>query len=100
MIFVMNGCTLTTATKKNNKKILNLDVGQTIEEILNEMGAPDKNEKYVLGGQETAIWFYRVSPSLNGTGRDNDLMPLVFKNRKLIGWGRDIYNQTVNNLKY
>ena len=100
MIFVVSGCALTTAIKKNNKKISNLDVGQSIKEILDEMGSPDKNEKYVLGEQETAIWFYKVSPGLDRTGRDNDLMPLVFENGKLIGWGRDIYNQTVNNLKY
>jgi len=99
MTVILNGCSFASITKNNSKKILDLDVGQSIKETLDEMGTPDKNEKYILRNQETSIWFYKVSPGIDRTGRDKDLMPLVFENGKLIGWGKDIYYQTISDLK-
>ena len=96
---IINGCTFASVSKKNSKNISDLNMGQSIKETLDEMGLPDKNEKYVLRGQETAIWFYKVSPGFDRIGQDNDLMPLVFENGTLIGWGRDVYYQTINDLK-
>ena len=82
----------------NNEKIMNLNIGQSRQEVLEVMGMPAKREVYQLGNQSVIEFlFYRTS-GWSGTDwgdKDYQFTPLAFENNKLVGWGRNYYDNIV-----
>ena len=82
-------------TLENNARLMTLEQGMTIQEVLERMGPsgdtrvpnPFKSELHSTAEDTlTALFFY------TGTGYvsdipDNDLTPVVFRNDSLEGWG-------------
>lgn len=85
-----SGCGFREAAK-NLDHSRNLRVGMTKEEVVAIMGEPQQNEVYT----RPDIWYYYIEPVwIDGLVTEDECMPLVFKDGKLIGWGRDYYART------
>ena len=69
--------------KENSRK---LRVGMTKEEVLGIMGEPIRDEKFC----EPDIWYY-YNEMVWGDGlvTEDECLPLIFDDGKLIGWGND-----------
>lgn len=79
------GCSLWTI-RKNVRNSRDLRVGMTKEEVLQVMGEPIRNEKFC----EPDLWFYYKDMVWgDGLTTEDECMPLVFENGKLVGWGSD-----------
>ncbi len=89
------GCTYGEIAQRNSNKMLTLNKRQTKQEVLQVMGNPHRNEKYDMNGKDVDIWFYRTSWSEDGLETDDEFTPMVFEDGKLIGWGRNFYDQKI-----
>ena len=85
---------------RNKDKMVNLRIGMTQEEAIEFMGQPFKTEAYSIEGDGYIFLFYRTAgwnssswPPIQDT--DSQFTPLRFENNKLIGWGRNFYDQTI-----
>ena len=68
----------------------NLRVGMSKEQVISVMGQPLADEAY----SSPNLWFYYIDTKwYDGLATEDECMPLVFKNGKLVGWGNDFYNQ-------
>lgn len=87
----------THEAKINNEKIMELQIGQSRYEVLGIMGSPTKREVYKIKNGIIEFLFYRT----RGWGRyesqdkDEHFTPLAFKDKELIGWGRNFYDRTI-----
>ncbi len=80
-----SGCSMWTI-RKNIENSRNLRVGMTKAEVLEVMGEPIRDEKFC----EPDLWFYYIEMVWgDGLITEDECMPLVFENGKLIGWGND-----------
>ena len=85
---VSGGCAHTPwgVIKRNKENSRKLRVGMTKEEVLAIMGEPINDEKFC----EPDIWYY-YNEMVWGDGlvTEDECLPLIFENGKLIGWGND-----------
>lgn len=66
-----------------------LRVGMTKDEVRNIMGEPE-DEVY----SKPDVWFYYIETRWHdGLVTEDECMPVVFKDGKLIGWGKEYYNR-------
>lgn len=83
-----SGCSLLPwwTIRKNIENSRNLRVGMTKEEVKAIMGEPIRDEKFC----EPDIWFY-YNEMVWGDGltTEDECLPLIFENGRLIGWGND-----------
>jgi len=71
---------------RNKENSRNLRVGMTKEEVLGIMGEPIRDEKFC----EPDIWYYYIEMVWgDGLVTEDECLPLIFDNGKLIGWGND-----------
>ncbi len=87
-----------TEAKLNNQKIMNLTIGQPRNEVLDIMGPPAKREAYQLENQRVVEFlFYRTSgwSATDDGDKDYQFTPFAFKENKLVGWGRNYYDNVV-----
>jgi len=67
-----------------------LRVGMTKSEVLKVMGKPLADETFCTPD----VWYYFVqSVWMDGLTTEDECMPLVFKDGKLIGWGNAFYTR-------
>ena len=81
------GCATPWGTiRRNIENSRKLRVGMTKAQVLEIMGEPIRDEKFC----DPNIWFY-YNEMVWGDGliTEDECMPLVFENGKLIGWGND-----------
>jgi hypothetical protein len=86
--------------KKNNTKLMNVQIGQTKEELLQIMGPPAKREAYQLGNNNVIEFLlYRTSgwDSKQMGDADSQFTPLAIKDNKVSGWGRNYYDIVVRS---
>lgn len=97
--------------KVNNEKMMNLNIGMSKEEVLKIMGNPSKREQYQITKDKILEFlFYRtagwsVNRTSSGWGwdisasgdRDEQFTPLTFENNKLVGWGRNYYENVIKH---
>ncbi len=84
--------------KANNKKMMALEVGQSRDTVLIVMGQPTRREAYQLDNQRIVEFlFYRTSGwSRDDRGdKDYQFTPVALEQKKLIGWGRNFYDNIV-----
>ena len=81
---------------KNREAMLKLTAGQSKDQVLSQMGSPYKTEMYSVNGKSLEFWLYITERApMSGSGlRDSNFTPLAFENGKLIGWGRNFYDNT------
>ena len=84
----VGGCAHTPwgVIQRNIENSRNLRVGMTKAQVLEIMGEPIRDEKFC----EPDIWFY-YNEMVWGDGlvTEDECLPLIFENGKLIGWGND-----------
>ena len=81
------GCSTPWGTiRRNIENSRKLRVGMTKAQVLEIMGEPIRDEKFC----EPDIWYY-YNDMVWGDGliTEDECMPLVFENGKLVGWGND-----------
>lgn len=112
IIFLLSGCaTISETTSINRDNFLKLNVGMSKQEAMNIMGAKPMTAYYKPGtygktvsviinnpyrseilkgkGDKIIGVLYYVTDDKNNDGAisDNETMPLVFEESKLMGWG-------------
>ena len=81
------GCAWKQA-EENLQKSTALRAGMTKDDVLRIMGEPERNEIY----STPDVWFYYVRPVwIDGLATEDECMPLVFRDGKLVGWGDEYY---------
>ena len=81
------GCSTPWGTiRRNTENSRNLRVGMTKAQVLEVMGEPIRDEKF----SDPNTWFY-YNEMVWGDGliTEDECLPLIFENGKLIGWGND-----------
>ena len=83
----VGGCSTPWGTAKRNvENSRNLRVGMTKNEVLEVMGEPIRDEKF----STPDLWFYYIEMVWgDGLVTEDECLPLIFENGKLIGWGND-----------
>ena len=91
LLLVVTGCTTPwQEAAKNVENAKRLRVGQTKEEVLEIMGEPLSGETYCTPDR----WFYYIeSVWSDGLVTEDECMPLIFEEGKLVGFGRLFYTQ-------
>ncbi len=77
--------------QQDNKRVINqLEINDSRQSILEQLGAPDFSEAFSKGDDNFRILFYRTQHEhSDGETSKDETTPLVFKNNRLIGWGID-----------
>lgn len=77
--------------QQDNKRIISqLEINDSREIILKQLGAPDFSEAFLQGDDNYRILFYRTQHEhSDGETSKDETTPLIFKNDRLIGWGKD-----------
>ena len=84
VVAVVGGC----VGLRNQKNADQLRAGMTKEQVLAVMGEPIQGEVYT----RPDIWFYFIRSNwLDGQTTEEECMPLVFQDGRLIGWGNEFY---------
>lgn len=88
-VVLQSGCSYFTA-RTNLENSAKLRVGMTKAQVREVMGDPVSDEEYC----RPDLWFYFISPQwYDGLTTQDECMPLVFKDGKLLGWGNEYYNK-------
>ena len=96
MLFAATGCFYFKQQDniENSKK---LRINMTKAQVLKVMGEPIKGEKYATPD----VWYYYIATQWNdGLTTEDECLPLVFRDGKLIGWGWDYYEHVRVEHKY
>ena len=109
---ILSGCStfglrdFSEITLQNNARIMTLQRGMTPEQVVEHIGPsgnsripnPFRSEVYPEGDDTFRAFFFYTGmgyvADLEGIV-DSDLMPVVFKNERLDGWGRSYWKSTV-----
>ena len=89
-----------TEAEKNNAKLMNVQIGQSREELIQIMGPPTKREAYQLGNNKVIEFLlYRTAGWDNQHLGDTDAQftPIAIENQKVVGWGRNYYDSVVRS---
>ncbi len=94
VLLLISSCATPQALmKRNNAKLLKLEIGMPKEEVIQLMGQPVLNEAYQsLYGKSVVIFFYYTQRKWSdGNYTKDECTPVVFENGKLVGWGGEFY---------
>ena len=79
--------------KENKQVISQLEINDSRDSVVAQLGAPDFSEAYTKGDSHYRILFYRTSHERSdGETTKDETTPLVFLNETLVGWGQDALN--------
>ena len=90
-------------TLQNNARIMTLQRGMTPEQVIEHIGPsnnsrvpnPFRSEMYSAGDDIFRAFFFYSGTGFVPSIPDSDLMPVVFKNERLDGWGWSYWKSTV-----
>ena len=81
------GCALPHTSVEKSKQ---LRVGMTKTQVLEIMGDPLSDEVFC----QPNVWYYYIDPVwMDGLITEDECLPLVFAEGRLVGWGRKFYNE-------
>ncbi|MDD5155143.1 MAG: DUF3192 domain-containing protein [Candidatus Omnitrophica bacterium] len=114
LVFIISGCASMTAmrmTSQNRENLSRLQVGMPRATVISIMGrcpmtvscpqGPDKPAKQAtianpyrtetiqINDRKIEIVYYVLNIAEDCTVSEDSLLPMVFEDRKLIGWGKD-----------
>ena len=109
---VLSGCSpyfllgvrdFTEISRQNNAMIMTLQPGMTPEQVVEHIGPssnsrvpnPVRSEVYPAGDDTFRAFFFYTGTGYVASILDSDLMPVVFKNERLDGWGWSYWKSTV-----
>jgi len=77
--------------QRDNQRVINqLEINDSRQSILEQLGAPDFSEAFSKDGEDYRVLFYRTQHEhSDGETSKDETTPLVFKNNLLVGWGVD-----------
>ncbi len=77
--------------QNSNKQVISqLEINDSRQSILEQLGAPNFSEAYMKGSDNYRVLFYRTQHEhSDGETTKDETTPLVFKNDHLVGWGMD-----------
>ena len=79
---------------KNRRKISNLVLDMSIQNVKDSMGTPDFNELHQKGDTKVQVLYYRTHRRAgDGVTTKDECTPLVFENGALVGWGDSAYDR-------
>ena len=83
------GCATPWDTAADNiRRSRDLRVGMTKNEVLAVMGEPIRDEIFC----KPDLWYYYIETVwFDGLVTEDECMPLIFEEGKLVGWGNDFY---------
>jgi len=85
VLLLLAGC-MTDEIRRNLNNAEKLRVGMTKEQVLAIMGEPLSQEAF----NTPDCWYYFVEVRwIDGLYTEDECMPLVFKDGKLVGWGNE-----------
>ena len=86
LLTCVEGCFPWDTIRRNVENSRSLRVGMTKAEVLEVMGEPIRNENFC----KPDLWYYYIEMVWgDGLVTEEECMPLVFENGRLIGWGND-----------
>ena len=86
--------------KINNQRMMKLNIGDSRDSVLMVMGQPAKRESYQLENSRVVDFlFYRTSGwrQSDGGNQDYQFTPFAFENGRLVGWGRNFYDNVIRH---
>ena len=117
---ILSGCSMiglrnfSELTRQNNARIMTLQRGMTPEQVIEHIGPsgnsqvpnPFRSEVYPAGDDTFRAFFFYAGTGYVAMGliaeriadptiQEGDLMPVVFKNEHLDGWGWSYWKSTV-----
>ena len=88
VLLVSAGCWPWYTASRNIDNSKRLRVGMTKKEVLEIMGEPLSDEIFC----KPDCWYYYIEPVwVDGLTTEEECMPLVFEDGKLVGWGRGFF---------
>lgn len=75
----------------NRNNLNKLEIDMTKEEVRKIMGEPYKRELY----KAKEVWFYITEWQADGYTTADEMTPLVFEDKKLIGWGSSFIEEDI-----
>ena len=89
------GCAL--AASMTRDKLARLALNMTTEQVRELMGDPFTTETYLSSDNKTnLVWNYRTQYSIDDLGiTHQELIPLVFRDNLLLGWGNNFYDNLI-----
>ena len=105
---ILSGCSMiglrnfSELTRQNNARIMTLQRGMTPEQVIEHIGPsgnsqvpnPFRSEVYPAGDDTFRAFFFYTGTGYTYSVLDSDLMPVVFKNESLEGWGWSYWEST------
>jgi hypothetical protein len=74
--------------ERNSSYINQLDLGLSMTTVESDLGSADYNESFQRDGEAYQVLYYRTRQvHSDGKTTKDETTPLVFMDRKLIGWG-------------
>jgi hypothetical protein len=80
--------------------MMQIKIGQDRQEVIKIMGPPTKREAYQIENNKIIEFlFYRTQgwSIRDGGDKDYQFTPVAFENDKLIGWGRNFYDNIIRS---
>lgn len=96
MLLLSAGCAYYEQNRniENSKK---LRINMSKAQVLKVMGKPVQNQDYSAPN----VWFYYIDTAwYDGLTTEDECLPLIFRNEKLIGWGWDYFEKARIQHKY
>jgi len=82
---------------RNNANIAKLEIGISADSTYAIMGKPRLREAYSeKDGGVLDVWFYYTNRVwADGSNTKDEMTPVLFRNKQLIGYGQDYYTQNI-----
>ena len=96
VIITLTSCTFIERSN-NRKNLMKLDLGMTKYQVIELMGTPQFSEMYQTEDDVSMIvlYYYTSGKWLTSGVTRQQCTPLVFENKKLVGWGREFYTSRI-----
>jgi len=97
LVLLVSGCASSSVMpwgiEKTRNNLANLELGMSKQEVINIMGMPYNREAYSTPDGPLDFLIYLTKYTDSGSIPDSDTTPICLLNGKVVGWGRNFYEQ-------